>query len=52
LAKNAASFCHYPKKVSEAKSKNFALMALAEQISRQPSNDGPTVVTDHSYTDL
>jgi hypothetical protein len=41
LAKSVAAFCHCPKKLilSETKWKTFGLMALAEEISRQPSID-------------
>lgn len=39
LAKNMTAFCPCPKNLPEAKLKSFVLMALAENISRQPHTD-------------
>lgn len=39
LVKNVADFCTYPKTQPKAKVKRFQLIALAEEISKQPNID-------------
>lgn len=39
MAKNMATFCPCPKTLLAANLRNFALMALVEEVSEQPSTD-------------
>ena len=39
MAKNVAGFCSCKKNLPEAKLKSFGLIALAKEMSKQPSND-------------
>lgn len=39
LVKNVADFCTYPKNQPKTKVKKFQLIALAEEISKQPNID-------------
>lgn len=39
LVKNVADFCAYPKTQPKTKVKRFQLIALAEEISKQPNID-------------